>query len=79
MGLQAEYVESRGQARHVFTHRVWQMEHDYFRVKQPPDEHWLIQHDAMWVDAEQLDVLPLPTAMKYAKAQAMVVLGRKHL
>lgn len=59
-----------GRARHVFTHRVWEMNLYLFDtppVPAPPG--WL------WASGEDIRSLPLPTAMKAAKAAALDSLG----
>ena len=63
--LSAEWAGEAGEAKHVFTHRVWEMRLHRF-VAQAPME--LPEH--RWVDAAELDELPLPTAMKAAKRAA---------
>ena len=66
MGIRAAYDERLGSAKHVFTHIVWEM-----------DVHALIS-DSMpdipggqWVTRDELDSLPLPTAVKAARQWAM--------
>lgn len=54
-------------ARHVFTHRVWQMKlyHAALNERVKGGE---------WVTAEELAALPLPTAMRAAREEAMRLL-----
>ena len=66
MGVYAAYDERLGHAKHVFTHIVWEM-----------DVHVLIS-DSMaeipggqWVTRDELESLPLPTAVKAARQWAM--------
>ena len=54
-----------GQARHVFTHRVWHM-----RVYLADVQRDQTPCDGLWVDSDWMDALPFPTAMKTAKALA---------
>ena len=66
MGVRAAYDERLGHARHVFTHIIWEM-----------DVHALIAEDmpavenGQWVTREELESLPLPTAVKAARGFAM--------
>ena len=54
-----------GQARHVFTHRVWHM--TVYLIDVQRDQ---TPCDGLWIDADEMDALPFPTAMKTAKALA---------
>jgi len=65
LGLSAEWAGDAGEAKHVFTHRVWEMRLHRF-VAQSPAE----MPECRWVDAAGLDALPLPTAMRAAKKAA---------
>jgi adenine-specific DNA glycosylase len=66
LGIDATYVESIGEARHVFTHRVWEMTLLRFAANSDarPDGF-------RCVDAAELNALPLPTAVKAARQAAM--------
>lgn len=65
-GIRAAYDEHIGHAKHVFTHLIWEM-----------DVHALIADemvnvpDSQWVTHEELEALPLPTAVKAARQWAM--------
>ena len=65
-GIRAAYDEPVGHARHVFTHLIWEM-----------DVHALIADetvdvpDGQWVTRDELQALPLPTAVKAARGWAM--------
>ena len=65
-GICAAYDERIGHAKHVFTHLIWEM-----------DVHALIADetvdvpDGQWVTREELQALPLPTAVKAARQWAM--------
>lgn len=65
-GIRAAYDERIGHAKHVFTHLIWEM-----------DVHALIADempaipDGQWVTREELENLPLPTAVKAARGWAM--------
>ena len=70
MGIRAAYDEKIGHAKHVFTHLIWEM-----------DVHALIADEmtevpgGQWVTREELEALPLPTAVKAARQWAMERLG----
>lgn len=59
--LKAEYTEEMGQARHVFTHQVWEMRIHHYAAQSMPE----VAH-GQWVTGEELEKLPFPTAMKAA-------------
>ncbi|MBQ7885727.1 MAG: A/G-specific adenine glycosylase [Clostridia bacterium] len=65
-GVGAAYDERIGHARHVFTHLIWEM-----------DVHALIADEmtqvpeGQWVTRDELESLPLPTAVKAARGWAM--------
>lgn len=73
-GLHCTFRTHLGEAKHVFTHRVWHMQLLHYTLDAPPDEAWLTAHGARLVSAEQLEALPLPTAVKAARAKAMQLL-----
>lgn len=65
LGIPARYVACVGEAKHVFTHLIWDMTLLHFDAQHLDcPEGWL------WADGEMLKRLPLPTAMKVAKAYA---------
>lgn len=64
-GIHPISIAQIGQARHVFTHRVWHM-----RVYLADVQSDQMPCDGLWVDADGMDDLPFPTAMKTAKALA---------
>ncbi len=71
-GIKAEYVENAGNARHVFTHLVWEMTLLRFEATDTAcPKGW------RWVDLEGLRALPLPTAMKVAKAYVEAALSAR--
>ncbi|MBR1607585.1 MAG: A/G-specific adenine glycosylase [Clostridia bacterium] len=70
LGLNVRFRADLGEARHVFTHRVWNMRLYHFEAAQP-----LPLRDYTWVSAEALGDLPLPTAMKAAKKAAETILN----
>lgn len=59
-GIQAEYGQCAAQARHVFSHVIWEMNIHELTVRKAP-------HGAFFVDATQLAELPMATAMKKAR------------
>ena len=63
-----------GEAKHVFTHRIWHMRLWHFALTTPPDAQWLAAHQAVLADAEAIRALPMPTAMKAARKAALELL-----
>lgn len=70
LGINVCYVGNAGNARHVFTHIIWEMTLLRFTALDDtcPNE-W------RWVDRGELLSLPVPTAMKTAKAYVEKVMG----
>ncbi|MHC1786776.1 MAG: A/G-specific adenine glycosylase [Christensenellales bacterium] len=62
------------QARHVFTHRVWEM-----RICHREAEAMMPSPQGSWVTLAELDQLPLPTAMRSASAWARRLLGKEEI
>ena len=75
-GLRCAFQGELGRARHVFTHRVWEMSILHYRLNAPPAESALEALDARMVTADELEALPLPTAMKTAREKATVLLRK---
>lgn len=73
-GLQTRFIAPLGTARHVFTHRIWNMTLLHFALSQAPHAAFLQEHDALLADREQLKALPLPTAVKAARQAALKLL-----
>lgn len=71
LGMQANRIIPLGEARHVFTHRIWNMK--LYRVDLPAMPG---RTAGQWADAQTLTGLPLPTAMKAARRAAMDILRR---
>ena len=69
LGMQANRISPLGEARHVFTHRIWNMQ--LYRVDLPAMPG---RTAGQWADAQTLTGLPLPTAMKAARRAAMDIL-----
>ncbi|MBR5545411.1 MAG: A/G-specific adenine glycosylase [Clostridia bacterium] len=67
-GFSAQFIADLGEARHVFTHRVWNMRILHFELTQLPA-------DVQMVDLEQMNQLPFPTAVKTAVQEARKLLG----
>lgn len=64
------FVEEIGFARHVFTHRVWNM-----RLYTARTDACAAVEGGVWADADTLARLPLPVAMKAAAACASKILA----
>ena len=64
-GIRPTALTEIGQARHIFTHRVWQMR---IYLAEAPDDK--APAEGLWVSSDEMDALPFPTAMRAAKALA---------
>lgn len=73
-GFDCRFKQDLGQARHVFTHRVWNMQLMHFELMAPPAEALLTQQHARLISREELSALPFPTAMKAAVSAAQTLL-----
>ena len=61
-----------GDARHVFTHRIWNMKLYHIPLPEPyPCQ------EGIWADSSQLESLPMPSAMKKALALARSLITEK--
>lgn len=68
-GMEARHLADLGQARHAFTHLIWEMQIHAFQTDRAPEgEDW------RWVTRAELEQVPMPTAVKVARAQAMALL-----
>ena len=65
-GLSVAYDGLLGHARHVFTHIIWEMEIHALLAERAADVP-----EGQWVTGEELERLPLPTAVKRARELAM--------
>ena len=72
-GLVCAFEASLGSARHVFTHRVWEMALVHYRLLEKPDPAVLASLQAMLATRRELLALPLPTAMKAATEAALML------
>lgn len=66
LGVSAAYDEKLGCAKHVFTHIVWEMDVHALVSETMPDVP-----GGQWVTGDELEALPLPTAVKAARQWAM--------
>lgn len=71
-GLPLRRFRDLGEARHIFTHRIWHM------------RLWLAEAGSeelpagwRWADAAQIAALPFPTAMKKAREEALLCLAHE--
>ena len=69
-GFDCRFAEDLGEAKHVFTHRVWNMRILHFELNEIPAV-------GQMVDQEEMDRLPFPTAIKAAVREAQKLLGGK--
>lgn len=69
LGIRAVFQGALGNARHVFTHRVWNMTLYHYRAETAECR------EGRFVSLEEMRALPLPTAMRAAREQAEKLLG----
>ena len=74
-GLQAAYGGELGTARHVFTHRVWEMRILRYRLQKAPSDEALAALEGRMASLNELASLPFPTAMKVAREKAVQLLA----
>jgi A/G-specific adenine glycosylase len=72
MGIDERAPIFLGEARHVFTHRIWNMKLYRIDLSDMPR-----RIAGQWADAQMLSDLPMPTAMKAARKAAMEILKSK--
>jgi len=65
-GLKISFAKDMGEAKHVFTHRVWNMKLLHFELLEKPSDEWLLEQQARLVNREEMDALPFPSAMSAA-------------
>ena len=68
LGIRASYTSGLGSARHIFTHRVWNMTLYHFEAASAECR------EGRFVTLNEMNALPIPTAMKAAKEQAAKLL-----
>ncbi len=68
LGIQAKYLKMLGPARHVFTHRVWNMTVRHFEADSAACR------EGRFVTLSEMQALPVPTAMRAAFAHAVLLL-----
>ncbi|MBQ6961637.1 MAG: A/G-specific adenine glycosylase [Clostridia bacterium] len=68
-GIRAAFQSTLGTARHVFTHRVWNMTLYHYIAETPACR------EGRFVTLGEMRALPLPTAMRAAREQAERLLG----
>ena len=73
-GLDARFKDALGEAKHVFTHRIWNMHLLHFELQASPADAVLAELNAKMVSLDGLRDLPFPTAMKAAKQEALKLL-----
>lgn len=68
LGIRAALQQKKGQARHVFTHRVWNMTVYHYQAERADCR------EGRFVTLEEMRALPIPTAMRAAKEWAAELL-----
>ena len=71
LGLTCIYQRPLGPAKHVFTHQVWEMKLHLLTCTGDTPE------GCRFVTCEEIHALPLPTAMRKAREQALALLNDK--
>lgn len=66
-GFVCRFAENLGEAKHVFTHRVWNMKILHFELESIPES-------AQMVNGDELSLLPFPAAMRAAVQAAKQLL-----
>ena len=61
LGVKAQLVRPLGEAKHIFTHRIWQMKIYHFRAEK------MESREGRWASLSEMQSLPLPTAVKAAR------------
>lgn len=68
LGILSSYKNELGKARHIFTHRVWNMTLYHYEASSTDCR------EGRFVTLNEMSALPIPTAMKAAKEQAVRLL-----
>lgn len=76
-GLACSDLGSLCHARHVFTHQVWEMDVRLFSMQKAPEGAVLERLQANLSSVADLEQLPMPTAMKVAREQAIQALRKR--
>lgn len=72
LGVEAVLKGELGEARHIFTHRIWNMKIYHFEAVEVRKKIGY-----QFVTADELSALPMPTAVKVARKWAMELLNRE--
>lgn len=72
LSVKTDYVLPLGHARHVFTHRIWEMDVWHCHADAP------VSKGGLWVTTGEMNALPMPTAVRAAKEKALDILQRVH-
>lgn len=75
MGMVPLKAKKMGPARHVFSHRIWQMQIWHCPVEKPAFH----EKDSLWCTLSLMEKLPIPTAVKAARLHAQSILARNVL
>ena len=76
-GLSCRFVQALGEAKHVFTHRIWNMRLLHYELEALPSETLMKQKNASLLTKEELLQLPVPSAMKAAFEAAIGLLEQR--
>lgn len=73
-GLSCAFQAKLGTARHVFTHRIWEMELLHYTLGEPPSQAVLDALNGKLATGEELAGAAMPAAMKAARGAAKGIL-----
>lgn len=74
-GFSCTFALHCGACKHIFTHRIWEMQILHFPLTATPDAALLSSLNAQWADLGALSSLPFPTAMRVAKEKAIALIS----
>ena len=77
VGFSCAFRQKLGEARHVFTHRIWEMEILHFELTEEPSPALLEQWEGRMVSLPELEALAMPTAIRAARIQAQEILNKE--
>ena len=76
LGFDCTFRQKLGEARHVFTHRIWEMAILHFDLTAEPSQALLERRDGRMVSLPELEALAMPTAIRAARIRAEEMLKK---
>ena len=77
LGFDCAFRQKLGEARHVFTHRIWEMDILHFDLIAEPSQTLLERMGGRMVSLPELEALAMPAAIRTARARAEELLKTK--